>query len=673
MLSTSVLDLLTVASIDVSAPGRTRGQFVIGVLVTAALVISLIVAYRRTRYAGLPDQQRDHKATLLGNLRDQTPETVYIGPSQTVADRRDRITDAFNRVEFRVIGEETGSDHDPGRVTVREGVAVVGKTLRKEALDRLPTVPQFALRLASLAVSVLVLGFLAVSSELLIRALLLDAGAPSSRETVADAIWLTEQFAAGAIEFFSLFPGAELLFSLLLSGFLILGPVVFEHYYIVAAALAAFAVLIGGLDRLVPDHMDRAAFRHDRSLSWQSFGMLAGLWAVGVLPSAAGHVIGERSTGGYSVDFATVGTAIGALAVLTVLAILAYRAAMAIGDRVSLVIDLAGEGAPVVVVSYLFVRYLAVGLALIAAPLVPIFAGVILYDGVLLNIAGALVAADPLIQLLVLLGLVGVWLGLGRLVPDAQRDLRTALSETTARSAVRVAVFQRGFVLAVFLIGGSVLYAVFRSLLIAGAGGAALAGVAWVGLTLVDRATFRARLLDGERVSKGVLLKCYWIRDADEQRHRVAVVERGRQQYRLASDDREQLLADIELVAERLQAAEDVPMTLSGRGGQDRLEDGLVDGESPDRLREEIRKTIRGAFGTNRRATVSELRAACDEYHEPLWQQTVETYLSMGVVSVRQISGGELWADDEATLTLDRDLWRSQAQRPDSAVWTGAA
>ena len=220
------------------------------------------------------------------------------------------------------------------------------------------------------------------------------------------------------------------------------------------------------------------------------------------------------------------------------------------------------------------------------------------------------------------------------------------------------------------LIGGGLVYAFTSSLLITGVGAVVLGAVVYAGIAVVDRASYRARMLDGTNVQNGVLIKCYWIQDDSEDRHHVIVVERGRTQHRLSHTNLDRLLADVALVAERLQAGENIPMTVSERGAQDRLEDGLVDGKSEHRLREEIRKTLKVAFGTEREATIQNLRDRCGEYHDPLWHHEIEHRLKTGIISVRRSDGGQLWEDNEATLSLTRDFASPRNSRPDGSSLT---
>ena len=106
-----------------------------------------------------------------------------------------------------------------------------------------------------------------------------------------------------------------------------------------------------------------------------------------------------------------------------------------------------------------------------------------------------------------------------------------------------VAVFQRRLVIALLLTGSGLLYAISGSLVVADAGGLLLATFVWVGMTLVDRATYRSKLFDADSVQRGLLVECYWIEDADGTRHRGAVLERGRRHVRLSNANGVQLLS----------------------------------------------------------------------------------------------------------------------------------
>lgn len=630
-------------------PTRTRGQLYVSLFVVAVLLIAVLVAYRRTRFAGLTKQEQKHKSALLGGLRDQTPESVHIPRTADVEEYRGNLEAAFDRVHERCEGGE--ADHDPDRVSIREASRSVAVSFRETALESIPTIPTTAWRIGVVGILVGILGAIAVSTETIVQLLGVDADRKPAVDTIIEeAITHSQAVVEQAIIVSSLFPEAGELTGMVFVFAVLLWSALYSQYYVLTVLLLLFAGAIALLDRLVPAEIETDVFEHDGSLVIQSLGALVGVWLAGVFPAGVGALIGEVNLVVVTLNVARGGVIVGALLAMGAVVVVMYVAGQSFIRRVRHASTVDWENGPdSMVATYLMVRYVAVGLAFAAAPLIPLYIGAILFRGTLVEVLTAFSQADITVQLSVLLGICLVVAVIAYAARDSWDDVRAAVGETLSRNAVRLALFKRGLSFAAMLFAFALLWGFTRSLLVAGLGAVLFGALVFGGYTLVDRASYRLSLLgDDDPVQSGVLVQCYALPDANGNRHAVAKVGSD---HTVSRQNATEAVSDALTVAEAIRTRhEDVPMTVGRKRGEDLLRLGRVDTDVEKEIRERVRKTLKYRSLNEQEFDVDELEDWLSEYPEDIWWSEFTRYRMLGILRVT----------GNGTVQLQRDVWSAE-------------
>ncbi|SDJ33380.1 hypothetical protein SAMN05216226_102173 [Halovenus aranensis] len=642
---------------DLNVPERTQGQFVLSLFAVAVIIIALLAAYRRTRFAGLDGDAAEHKSALLGAMREQTPETLHIPRSADVDDYRENLVDAFDRVEKRA-RENAAVAHNPERVPVREAARKVARSLYESSEQTLPTVPQATIRVGVLAIAVAVLGALAVSTEWIVDQLTRDAGGgggPGLGALVGHAVSLTESAVDGVISVLAVFPGAVELAGILFAIGVLAFTILYENYLLMAVLLGLLAGGIAVLDREVPDEIDTTLYRHDRSsLMLVSVGAVVAVWLAGVIPTATGALIGDVDLIVVTIPFPTLGAGLGGLLSLGTVALLlrmAFRS-LRVRMRHAATIDW-DEGPDLLVAGYLVTTYVGLGLALVAAPLVPAYLAAIFVQGAAVEILAALFMADALVQVGLLAVVLAVCGGIAYVARDQWDDVHAAVSEALSRQAVRLALFRRGTTIGAGLFAFALLYALLRSAVLALAGALLFGAVVHAGYVIVDRAAHRLSLVgDADPRGRGALIQCYALPDADEDYHLVAKVG---SEYRVSRRDVDATVDDVLRVADAAQHGDDPPIVIGRKRAEDLLELGQVDADVVDELRERVRKKLRYQTQPgDRQVSKDELEEMMSEFPESIWRPQIEHWEQLGILidhGDRLERTGDPWSADGLSLS----------------------
>ncbi|WP_337653270.1 hypothetical protein [Halomontanus rarus] len=646
---------------NVTVPDRTAGQFWMTVLVLLLIAGAIVIFYRRNRFAHLSDEQRRQKSALLGSIHDQTPETVRIPASADVDEYREPLRAAFDRAFGRARGET--DEHDPDRVTIREASTAVAGELYDAAGEHFPTIPRAARRVGTMAILVGVLGSLAVSTDAIVAALTRDSsGLPPVVELLGDAVSLTQSVIGSAVDLLMLFPGGAFLANFVFAYGMLAWTLAYQLWYVLMVGLVIGAVAITVLDRRVPDDLDTKLYQHRGTLTLETIGAVTSIWLVGVVPAGLGQLAGTATVGPLSLNVEAALTVVGVLFAFVLTGLFLYAAGRSLVERLrhAVTIDWS-DGPDSIVAAYLLARYCAVGLALVAAPLVPVYAIVILVEGRLVEVVLAFWAANISTQLLVF-AFVALCLGtVAYVARDSREDVEAALTETMARQSVRAAIFQRGVTIFAWLASYAVLWSFSRSIGLALVGSFVLAAVFYGLYDLTDRATYRLELFGRDRSAmKGLVVQAYAAEDADGELHPVAKIGDS---HRISRESIGETVDDtLEVASNARVRTKTVPTTVGQKRAEDLLELGMVYGDVETELQEQIRKTIAYELRPTRRTTMESLENALEKHPESLWRAEFERYCALAVLS-----------RDGDIVRLERDVWDGTGDSRSSTRWlTGA-
>ncbi|PCR88701.1 hypothetical protein [Natrinema ejinorense] len=648
-----MINALPLQGVGVEVPDKTPGQLWLTAIMVLLGVVALAVVYRRHKFAKLPADQREHKSTLLGEIRRQTPETVRIPAHGDIETYREPVREAFERVQARVRGE--ADVHDPDRVTIREATAAVVGEIHAATGSRFDFVPRAARRIGTLAVLVATFGAVAVSTDALV-AVLTSESTSLDLETLLDvAVSLTQAVITAPVDAVRLFPGGELLSNLVFAYGVLAATMAYEHWYLLSLALAIGAVAITALDMQVPDSIETRLYYHRETLALETVGAVAAIWTVGVIPAGIGRAIGA-----VGIDFAAVGAGVGFVLAALVTAFCGRVAAHSLRKRLRHAATIDWPAGPDRIVgAYLLVRYCAVGLALMIAPFVPVYAAVIIADGRLFDVLAALWVASVPTKLALVVPLLLAAGVLAYTARHAADDVQDALVESFARQSVRVAILQRGLTIAAGLLSFGLVWAFTRSLVLALLGAVVLSLLIYGAYELIDRAAYRLDLFgDRGRTRRGVLVQAYAVDDADGTRHLIAKVGTN---HTVSRETLAETVDDVLTVADAArQTGGSVPATAGQQRAEDMLELGLVGGDVETELQEQIRKTFAHELRADGWVTMDTLARACRDYPEERWKGELHRYCALGVLS----RNGEV-------VRLERDVWEATDGNAAENWWFG--
>ena len=645
--------LIPLSASSVEVPDRTPGQFWMSVVVVVLLIGAVIVAYRRNKFSKLPKAQREHKSAILGSIHNGTPETVRVPRNADPSEYRTALLEAFQRAYDRARGKDAA--HDPDRVTIREASATVAREVHQATGERLPTVPRAARRVGGIAVLVSVLGALAVSTETIIRIIAEDRGQGAGIGVLfSEAVSLTVTVLSTLSNAVAMFPLGGFIAELVFAYGLLVATLVYHHWYILSVALIVGAITVAVLDRQVPDDLETRLYFHRKTLALETVGAAAVVWLGGVVPAWLGQLVGTITVAGRAFNIAAVGAAIGALFAFILILLIGYYAAKSLWKRLQHAATIDWPAGPDSIVgAYLVARYCAVGLALAATPLIPVYAIVALVDGRLVQVLAALYHADPVTQLLVIGSVAATIAVIAYVARGAADDVRAALVESFARQSIRVAILQRGLTVFGFIASYGVLWAFTRSHLYAPLGAAVIGLAVYAAYEGIDRAAYRLELFGrDESPTTDVLIQAYVARDADyedasnpdEHLHPIAKV--GSDQWTSRESIEETTDDALEMAAAAGERGTTVPATVGQQRAEDLLELGLVESDVESELQERIRAAIKDELRPNGRTTMSDLEDALEEFPAEIWEAEFERYVLLNVLSV----SGDV-------IRLERDVW----------------
>ncbi|AUX09289.1 hypothetical protein AArcSl_1660 [Halalkaliarchaeum desulfuricum] len=554
-----------ILQVNPSVPAITTEQFLVGVLLLAAAFAITAVVALRLRYTGLDDHEAEVVASVRRQLAARSPGTVRISRDEDLEARREDIRRAF---------DATGAVEDV--VTLRQAYRSIRAQAGEAARPYLEIVPRPARRFAALAVVVLVFGTVAVASETLYQWLLVETRPLAPEEwpmlaiTESQAalsilqVWIAATPVIGAT--------AEWLFVI---GVLV-GEWVYRRPWLFGVLLLAVAGRIVRFDRA---GAERVAFPLPTPtlVAKLAAGMIGAGWVAAMLVIGAARVVAAAEPAYWG---ALVLVGVG-LWILVTAGYAAVRAGSAILESYRQAADDDTRGR-------LLVRLIGIGLAVIVAPVVPVW--VVVAIGSLPELVGAFLVAETAVQLLVVLVALGVVAAGVYVVREATDDVQAALREVLSRRGWQAAVFGRavplGLVVLAYLLARPWGFGRPASVVIGVVVGVAAAGLWQLSLRLRDR----VELSEASNAAHEVVVHAYRVETKGSCQHLARI-----NGTLVAAPDQE---GPVDAVLEQCREAfrdERRRPTVGSAHARMLTEDGIVDpAETERRLRAEARSWIEG-------------------------------------------------------------------------------
>lgn len=638
--------------VDAPRPGSTPGQNYVAVVIIVLIAAGALWVRYRNRFAGLEPEEQAHKAALNGSRRDQTPRTLRIPSSADPADYRDRLVDLF----------DSQPSFEQDRVTGRDAARSVLASFRESWRPITSRLSAFVIRLVSLAWLVAIFGALAVSTDAVVRLILVDTSIRDTEIYMQRAIELSIDVLETGRDALLAFPYIGELASFALA----FGTLAFEwlytHYWLVALGLLLLAVVIAYLERQVSDELETRLYERRRGLLAAWVGSFVLVWLAGVVPAAIGSYLGAPETGARS-GFG--------------LAMLLAAGLGAIGLRryVDRLKEAAYHGPDESGLAdwYLLARRTAFMLAVPGALLVITYALVFVATGKMGAIGEAILAADLGIQALLVGVVVLVVAGIAYLVRSAWPDVRAALIESLSRTELRAVLFWRGSLAVGFVVGYLLAFAFTRDIVLAMVLGPLGAAVGLAIYELLERAKYRVSVWDrSTEIPRSVTVQAYRLRDDDGDRHPFAIVN-GR--IELARDDVDDLVDEVLEAVVDVQTGEEYGASIGTWHAASLFELGQPDEErTRARVKEHARKLFVDALRpAGRVVDVEDVQRACEGGQRPFdwdellnWEEDIEPVRQPG--EPVPTSAWEWWRDELAgdvvldhgeQLELLRDPWEA--------------
>jgi hypothetical protein len=598
--------------INPSVPTYTPQQRLLAYLVVALILAGAAVVLYRLRYVGLEEGAREVRARVETQLAEQTPGSVRIMSDEDLAPRRKDIQAAF--ASAGAVEETTSLSAATGAVVdaVAEASAPVAAR-----------VPPFARRLLGLALLVLTLGILGVSTEAVVSALQTESSLDPIHlwpgAALRDTVAILDRLAS--------LPVVGVLASLVVASAILLGQWLFEHYWVVAALLVVAAVRLATASDRPTDSWTAADLPTPQSVASWVIGAVLGGYALVLLGAGVGRGLADETLG------RQVGAGIALLLILTFVAVAGVYSVRQVRPLIADIRDADGEERLVI-----GSRVLGILVAGVGAPLLPAWGLTALLS--LPQVVTAFATASAGIKataLLVVLLLVG---GLALAARDAAGDLRDALDEALARNGVRVALGARALPVGVL----GLVY-------IVGVGFGAPA-VAAAGLALVAAFLVRGLWALAQRVRRRAQVRP----DTDPGVERVVV-----HAYRLETPAGTQWWARVngEPVAHPEQSTAvdavldaardlfvdgDVHPSVAGAHAEELREEGVAEIEETERrVRSRVRELAEGRVRSEGMIERDELEAELAErYPESIWREEWRRLRTRGPLGERE---GFVFAD----------------------------
>jgi hypothetical protein len=583
----------------------TTGQTAISLAVLVGILVAAAVARARLHYRGLDASAREHVQAVVGAKVTTEPASERLEKAVATSDAM-VVREHVQALVDRAKAADSGGSVRPTRVVLGEAWA-----------DLTDSLPARSRQLGELAVLIIVFSPIAVSADVL------QAWLAADPNTSPDALLSLVGSSTGALlgtaqDTLALFPYAGIVwaFAFLLT---ILGiEWLYAHWWLVALAVATSAVGIWQLD----DDLDVGGqpYAPLRERAVGTLGAVGLVWLLGTLPAVAGSTLALDA----------IGSVVGFLLAFVAGAVIAYRRTRRYLRRLTTVPTDEDEVLPAI--GYRLARSASGLLLVVAALLAPLWVAVALVSGNLFAIAGSLLGADPVVQMIVLLGLGGLAAGIGSLIQETWPEVRERLLETAVRSRIRAAIWAQG----VPLFAGALLYAgltEMTSLPVA----ALLAlivvlGIRWVA-GLLATARYAVSLRDRATPDRGQspFIEVWVAADASGNPQYIGRVS-GTE---LAHTDQDAFVDAVTDAAMQVADDGDVAPSVPAVYHERLTEAGIVDvDEARAALREEVEKVafdaLRDDDGDKRVVRREWFDAQLDEYPEPVVDDALSFHAEQG-------------------------------------------
>lgn len=599
-----------------STTGFTPEQTALAAIILALIAGVLLLARYKMQYVGLAsEEQRRQKKVLVGQRADQTPRTLQLNATDHLNAQRDRIHALF----------QTDPPGDDGQVPVRAALDDVRDELSEVWHGRIESIPRLGLLLIEEAIGLAVLGGLAVLPTAAFARAFNAGGSLTLDHIWQEGVTLSVDVFETGLDIAGLFPYGDILWSLTVAYGILLVDWLYHHPFITASLLTASAIAIIYLDRRVPEGTQGRVVQSPSAAGLSAAGAVVSIWLAGVLPTAAGHLLG----------IPTVGSILGFLAALAVAAWTTIQTGRRLLGRVLATRRPDHEGVDAPLAAYIVVRRIGAGLAGMVAPLVVVYAVVVLVNGKLTAVAAAFARGSLGVQVL---ALVVVALTLGTLVVqvrDAWPALGTAVRQLTNRKAVRFALWTRAAPVVVLLFVTFFAIGLGLSLPLAFALGLlAAAGARW-GYVLYRRLHRKAVAYEPvDYAAVRVVIQAYTLETADGDPRYYALVNT----VPVAAEDPAAATDAVLAVARDLfEDGEPSPM-VEREFATDLLEYGIVDiEETRDKVRQSIKTEVFGrlARADHGRLEAEALEAELEGYPEAYWRSQLRKWVERGKLQYR--------------------------------------
>ncbi|APX98703.1 hypothetical protein [Natronorubrum daqingense] len=606
--------LATDAFLQAGGSGASTAQLAIAVGVIAAAFLFLAVATWRSQYVGLSSEQAAHKSALKSAFEAQQATSLAIPTDADFRSYRGRIRSLWSN-------DPEIDDH----TTIREAMAAVHRSLLDSWTSLSGRVPKLAIWLVEEGIAILVLGALAVVSieqwESLFSA---ETGRPDGTTVIDTVVSVTTQTLATGQTLFGMFPYGEVVWALGLGYGLLAYELLYVHWYVIGLVLILGGVSLALLDYATPS-VDATPHLTDRGLGYLFVQAVVAVWAAGVIPTMIGQATGDPTA---ETVFATIGFL---AAFVTALAMVGFGLWAAFNHLRFRALNAATERD---LESWLLVAYLAAcriyaTIAAIAATLIPVYLGVVLLNGRLIEVWAAFWAGSTDIQIVAGLLFIGVVAVLAWEIQDVWPDLRASIGHTLSSRSVRLALFGRAMPFGVIFFAYLMAIAFELSVLVA-AIVALLSGVAArLGYLLLMRARYRLQLFEPpEQTPNRILIEAYTIEDADGTERYIATVNRER----IARDDIDSLVDEVLEHAESLADDGQYATTLGQHYATNLFEYGIVGEEtSRKKLRERVRKHVYTPLKQNNaRIEESDIEDNLEEYPDSIVEERLQKFRTYG-------------------------------------------
>lgn len=432
----------------------STGAFLSSLLVLGVLATLVAIGYSRMKYFRLSEKRTGQKQEARRQWFEDTPATVMIREG----DAEESVFESISNGLAAARDERVGSAQPDGTVTVWAALYDAWHDLRADVGRRFDGIPRIVPALGMLAALVFLFGTAAIYTEAIVTAITEGSSSPPDLLAVPRFLFdLTVSVLGTFGDLAALVPFGGMLFSLALTLGMMLAEWVYHHYYLIALGLVIVMASIAGLDKRVPhQEVDTRLYYHRRDIVLETTGALVVIWAAAALPTVAGRALSSTAMGGV-IDTAAVGSVLGALASLGVTGYFALYAARSLRSRVEHAATINWAGGPDRALgAYLLARYSAVGLAALAVPLVVVFAAVLLLDGRLLRILGAIGAAPWPVQASVVLAVGGGLLIGGYETRQRWPELARAVRKALASQGVRLLIFRKALTAVGMVVGATI-------------------------------------------------------------------------------------------------------------------------------------------------------------------------------------------------------------------------